>query len=243
MEQERDPNEPEDARETDLPEPSPQGGDEPEPSGGAEEEAAASAAEQGDEPASPDTEPTRKKARKREFSPVPPERLDGAVEALLLAAGDVLSPERLRDVLGLGSVLHIREAVDRLRVRWAEAERSVEIQELAGGYRVVTCPEYAEYVRRLSRRAATDRLSASLLETLSIVAYRQPVPRVEVERIRGVQGGDALRGLLERQLIKVVGRSDQPGRPLLYGTTRRFLEVFGLGSLKDLPKKGDLKNL
>lgn len=185
--------------------------------------------------------PSKRKAR--EFTPVPPDRLEGAVEALVLAAGDVLTLERIRDLLGLTSVIHIREALASITARWAEAQMAVELQEVAGGLRVTTRPEYAEYVRRLSRRPEVDKLSPSLMETLSIVAYRQPVPRVEVERIRGVQCGEALRSLLERRLLKVVGRSDQPGRPLLYGTTRRFLEVFGLKSLKDLPKKGDLKRL
>ena len=183
------------------------------------------------------------KKKPREFSPVPPDRLEGAVEALLLASGDVLTVERMRDLLGLSSVIHVREALDAITARWTEARLAVELQEVAGGIRVTTRPEYAEYVRRLSRRPDVDKLSPSLMETLSIVAYRQPAPRVEVERIRGVQCGEALRSLLERRLVKVVGRSDQPGRPLLYGTTRRFLEVFGLNSLKDLPKKGDLKRL
>ena len=184
-----------------------------------------------------------KRRRPRDLPPVPPDRLEGAVEALLLAAGDVLTLERMRDLLGLTSVIHVREALDAITARWAETGMAVELQEIAGGVRVSTRPEYAEYVRRLSRRPEVDRLSPSLMETLSIVAYRQPAPRVEVERIRGVQCGEALRSLLERRLIKVVGRSDQPGRPLLYGTTRRFLEVFGLKSIKDLPKKGDLKRL
>ena len=90
---------------------------------------------------------------------------------------------------------------------------------------------------------AFDRLSRGLLETLSIVAYRQPVARPEIERIRGVQAGDALRALLDRRLLKVVGRSDQPGHPLLYGTTKRFLTVFGLNDLKDLPSAKDLARL
>jgi segregation and condensation protein B len=107
----------------------------------------------------------------------------------------------------------------------------------------VTRPEYAEYVGRLSRRPATDKLTRALLETLSIVAYKQPVGRAEVERIRGVQSGDPLRSLLERRLLKVVGRSDLPGRPLLYGTTQAFLTAFGLRDLKDLPSATDLKRL
>jgi segregation and condensation protein B len=187
--------------------------------------------------------PQRRRARDEDRTPPPPERLEGAVEAMLLAAGDSLSHERLRDLLGLPSVTHVREAVERIRVRWREQALPIELQEVAGGTRVVTRPEYAAYVKRLSRRGATDRLSPSLLETLSIVAYKQPVPRVEIERIRGVQAGEALRGLLDRRLVKVVGRSEQPGRPLLYGTTKRFLETFGLGDLADLPKGGDLQKM
>lgn len=187
--------------------------------------------------------PAPRRRSRRDLSPVPPDRLEGAIEALLLASGDVLTLERLRDLLGLSSVLHIRDALTAIQARWVEAGLAVEVREVAGGVRVSTRPEYAEYVRRLSRRPEVGRLSRSLLETLSIVAYRQPVPRVEVERVRGVMCGDALRGLLDRGLLKVVGRSDRPGRPLLYGTTRRFLEVFGLRTLKDLPAKGDLKHL
>ena len=220
-----------------TPEETPDGTTRAEPAEPAEagEEAADAPPEASDEGEGPKKTPA--------FTPVPPERLDGALEALLLVSGDVLTLERMRDLLGLTSVIHVREALERIGARWREAGLAVEIQPIAGGHRVTTRPEYAEYVQRLSRRPQADRLSPSLLETLSIVAYRQPVPRVEVERIRGVQAGDALRNLLDRRLIKVAGRSDQPGRPLLYGTTRRFLEVFGLASLKDLPKKGDLKNL
>jgi segregation and condensation protein B len=185
----------------------------------------------------------RRRRQRPPAPPVPPERLEGAVEALLLASGDVLSVERIRDVLGLHSVVHVREALAAIGRRWKESGAAVEVQEVAGGVRAATRPEYAEYVRRLARREEADRLRPALLETLSIVAYRQPVARVEVERIRGVQCGEALRGLLERRLVKVSGRSDQPGRPLLYGTTQRFLEVFGLASLKDLPEKGRLERL
>ena len=151
--------------------------------------------------------------------------------------------DRLRDVLGLASVIPVRESIAAIQARWEEAELAVEIEEVAGGVRVVTRPEYAEYVGRMRRRPAQDKLSRSLLETLSIVAYKQPVPRAEVERIRGVQAGEALRGLLERRLLRVVGRSEQPGRPLLYGTTQRFLTAFGLKDLKELPSAKDLKRL
>lgn len=175
--------------------------------------------------------------------PPPPERLIGAVESLLLAAGEVLTTARLRDVLGLPSQIQIREALDQIRARWHAAGLSIEIQEVAGGVRVVTRPEYAEYVRRMQRHVNEGRLSQGQLETLSIVAYRQPVARPEIERIRGVQVGETLRALLDKRLIKVVGRSDQPGRPLLYGTTSRFLTAFGLNDVKDLPSAKDLARL
>jgi segregation and condensation protein B len=224
----------------------PSGGGEGDSDGDAEAGAAA-----GDAPdAAPETGPEpgeekRPRGKAAEERPVPPpaERLTGAVEALLLASGESLSADRIRDVLGLPSAVHVREAIAAIRARWAETGLAVELQDVAGGHRVVTRPEFAEYVRRLSRRAAADRLSQTLLETLSIVAYKQPVARAEVERIRGVQAGDALRGLLDRRLIKVAGRSDQPGRPLLYATTTRFLEVFGLAGLADLPNAKDLNRL
>ena len=184
-----------------------------------------------------------KKRVRVQLPPPPPERLVGSVEALLLASGDVLTPERLRDLLGLSSAIHVREAIEQVRQRWAAAGLSVELQEVAGGVRVVTRPEFAEYVRRLQRSVTDGKLSQGLLETLSIVAYRQPVARPEIERIRGVQVGEGLRTLLERRLLKVVGRSDQPGRPMLYGTTTRFLTAFGLNDLKDLPSAKDLARL
>jgi segregation and condensation protein B len=188
-------------------------------------------------------EPRRARASEPPPAPPPPDRLEGAVEAILLAAGEALTAERIRDLLGLPSAIHVREALGRIRERWATAGLPVEIQDVAGGHRITTRPEYGEYVRRLWRRPAADRLSATLLETLSIVAYKQPVARAEIERIRGVQAGDALRGLLDRRLVKVAGRSDQPGRPLLYATTVRFLEVFGLSGLEDLPNAKDLQRM
>jgi segregation and condensation protein B len=193
----------------------------------------------GDQPA-----PKAEAASERpSFDPPPPDRLEGALEALLVVAGDVLRLERLRDLLGLPSVRPVRDALAALRARWREAGLAFEIEEVAGGVRVVTRPEYAEYVGRLGRRPAPDKLSRALLETLCIVAYRQPVGRAEVERIRGVQAGDALRQLLERRLLKVVGRSEQPGRPMLYGTTQQFLTAFGLKDLRDLPAPGDLQRM
>lgn len=182
-------------------------------------------------------------AKRPAWTPPPPDRLEGAIEAILLVSGDVMRLERLRDLLGLASVIPVREAVARIRERWVAAGLALELEDVAGGVRVVTRPEFAEYVGRLGRRPATDKLTRAQLETLCIVAYKQPVGRAEVERIRGVQSGDPLRGLLDRRLLKVVGRSDQPGRPLLYGTTQGFLTAFGLRDLKDLPSAKDFERL
>lgn len=188
----------------------------------------------------------RSKARakpKPAFDPPPPDRLVGAVEALLLAAGDVVREARLRDLLGLPAVAPLTEALETIEKRWSEAGLAFELERVAKGVRVVTRPEYAEYVGRLRKRPVSDKLTKSQLETLSIVAYKQPVGRAEVERIRGVQAGEALRSLLERELLRVVGRSDQPGRPLLYGTTDTFLTLFGLRDLEDLPSHQDLERM
>ncbi len=196
-----------------------------------------------DEPVTEDGKAAPAKKAKPAFKPPPPDRLEGAIEAVLLVAGDVVKLERLRDLLGLASVLPLREALDSIRARWEAAGLAFELELVGGGVRVVTRPEVAEYVGRLVRRPVSDKLSRALLETLCIVAYKQPVGRAEVERIRGVQAGEGLRQLLDRQLLKVVGRSDQPGRPLLYGTTQQFLTAFGLDDLKDLPAPADLKRL
>jgi segregation and condensation protein B len=205
------------------------------------EEGSAPVGEAGAEPAGENASETKR--AKAVGPPPPPERLVGAIEALLLAAGEVLTAARLRDVLGLPSQAPVREALEQVRARWQAAGLSIELQDVAGGVRVVTRPEYAEYVRRMQRHVNEGRLSQGQLETLSIVAYRQPVARPEIERIRGVQVGETLRALLDKRLVKVVGRSDQPGRPLLYGTTSRFLTAFGLNDVKDLPSARDLARL
>ncbi|MGE0191667.1 MAG: SMC-Scp complex subunit ScpB [Planctomycetota bacterium] len=199
---------------------------------------------EGDDPA-PATRQRKARAPAVEaVEPPAPEDLDGALEALLFAAGGVVRAEKLRDVLGLPSVQPVREGLARVRERWEALGLAVQLDEVAGGVRVVTRPRFASWVERLEKRGASDaRLSKSLVETLGIVAYKQPVGRAEIERIRGVQAGEALRALLERGLLKVVGRSDQPGRPLLYGTTERFLTVYGLKGIEDLPSPADLKRL
>ena len=118
--------------------------------------------------------------------------------------------------------------------------RSFCIEQLAGGYQILTLPSFKQTVAALHKTRADQKLSASALETLAIIAYKQPIMRAEVEAIRGVASGEMIRSLMDKHLVKIVGRAEELGRPMLYGTTKTFLEVFGLASLKDLPKAEEL---
>jgi segregation and condensation protein B len=178
-------------------------------------------------------------------APAPPEdpELPGVplatrVEALLFAASEPLPLRRLKELLRMEDGRAVREALDRLSAEWAAARRAVRIDEVAGGFVVRTLPELAPLVARLGRKVEAERLSPAALETLAIVAYRQPVLRADIEKIRGVASGEVLRALVERGLVRVAGRAELPGSPLYYGTTNRFLEVFGLRDLAELPAEG-----
>ena len=158
------------------------------------------------------------------------------VEALLFATDRPISVRRIASILGEGvDGRAVRKAVNELREEYDARGAAFQIQEIAEGIQLLTRPEYKPYVRKLFASRKDEKMSPAALETLAIVAYKQPVLRALVEDIRGVQAGQLLRQLLERGLIKIAGRHNSPGRPILYGTTRRFMEVFGLRSLKDLP--------
>ncbi len=172
---------------------------------------------------------------------IPDDELDRIVEALLFASSDALTPVKIAQAAGGLSPRRVRQSIDRLRAEYAGRLCSFDVMEIAGGYRLYTRPEYQEHVARLEKMKAPEKLSAASLETLAIIAYRQPIIRADVDSIRGVQSGAILKSLMDRRLIRVVGRSDQPGRPLQYGTTKRFLDHFGLGSIRDLPRVEDLK--
>ena len=158
------------------------------------------------------------------------------IEALLLCAHSALTPARLADVLNLPSSEPIREAIDLLNDDYRQTNRSFRIESVAGGYRILTLPEFGDLIAALTRREADAKLTAPAQEALAIIAYKQPVLRGDVEAIRGVGCGETIRSLMDKRLVKIAGRAELPGRPILYGTTKRFLEVFGLGSLKDLPR-------
>ncbi len=170
--------------------------------------------------------------------------LTARVEALLLATDRPLGEAKLAALLGLpgkGAARRVEEAIGELNRECEAQGRSYRVERLAGGWQLLTTAEFGALIGRLHRERQQSRLSQAALETLSIVAYRQPIMRAEIEAIRGVSCGEVLRGLLERRLVKIVGRSEELGRPMLYGTTKEFLNVFGLAALQDLPEVEGLK--
>ena len=164
------------------------------------------------------------------------------VEALLFAADEPVSARRLAAMIDetTGSVADL---VRDLNADYLREERAFHVQEVAGGYRLVTRPEFATWVADLRASDSSPRLSQAALETLSIVAYKQPVTRAELESIRGVTVDGVLKTLVERELVRITGREEGMGRPLLYGTTDYFLEYFGLPSLDALPRPDELEIL
>jgi segregation and condensation protein B len=164
------------------------------------------------------------------------------VEAVILASPEPITAARIAALLPRCNPSQVRALVKELNDEYAEQRRAFEIWEVAGGYQLRSLPEFAPYLKQIQETRSL-RLSNAALETLAIVAYRQPVTRAEVEQIRGVDGGAVLRSLLQRHLIRIAGHRDVPGRPIIYATTRRFLEVFGLAKLGDLPTLRDLAQL
>jgi segregation and condensation protein B len=162
------------------------------------------------------------------------------VEAALLAADEPLTPRRLAAVAGLKDAAEARRLAARLRALYDRDGTAFQVEELAGGYQLLTRAEYHPWLVRLRRSGADLRLTAAARETLAIVAYRQPITRADVEAVRGVQSSEVLGLLMEKGLVRIAGRDDSLGRPMLYGTTKKFLQVYGLKSLRDLPQVEDL---
>jgi len=162
------------------------------------------------------------------------------LEAALFSACRPLTAEELVTLDSDASPSDVRVALEQLREHYDFNQHGVELVEMAGGYQILTRPVHAAVIERAQFTVRTPRLTAATLETLAVIAYRQPVGRLEIEEIRGVSAGGVLRSLQERGLIEVVGRSEALGRPLLYGTTPLFLELLGLRDLVDLPKAEEL---
>ncbi len=163
------------------------------------------------------------------------------LEALLFASDAPIEAERIQEVLELDSPAAARELMDALGRRLDGEGRALQVLEVGGGFRLVTRPEVAPWLVKLQRSKTKSRLSRPALETLAIIAYRQPVSRPDVDAIRGVNSEGVLDNLLDRRMIRIGGRKDSPGRPFLYETTREFLVAFGLRDVSDLPKvEGEL---
>jgi len=163
------------------------------------------------------------------------------LEALLFASDAPIEAERIQEVLELDSPAAARELADALRRRLDGEGRALQVLEVGGGFRLVTRPEVAPWLVKLQRSKTKSRLSRPALETLAIIAYRQPVSRPDVDAIRGVNSEGVLDNLLDRRMIRIGGRKDSPGRPFLYETTREFLVAFWLRDVSDLPKvEGEL---
>jgi segregation and condensation protein B len=170
------------------------------------------------------------------------ERLKAILESLLFAAGEPVALAQLANALDSVPREEIRRALAEMATAYANAGRGIVLEEVSGGYQLRTPREHALYVRRLLA-AKPPRLSRPLLETIAIVAYRQPVTRPEIEQLRGVDTGGVLDTLTERGLIKIAGRKDAPGRPMMYSTTAEFLELFGLKDIESLPDLEEFRAL
>jgi segregation and condensation protein B len=168
------------------------------------------------------------------------EEIAREVTALLFASPEPLTVARLAEALGGVEKTRVDGALEEVGRRVEKARLPMEVRAVQGGYTLRTTPDVAETLTRLVKGKSVDRVSPAALETLAVIAYRQPVTKAEVEAIRGVQAGPVLRSLVDRGLVKVVGRSEDPGRALQYGTTPEFLDRFGLVSLEELPRDAEL---
>jgi segregation and condensation protein B len=166
--------------------------------------------------------------------------LKRVLEALLFSSDRPIHARQLAEAAGAADGHEARSILKEMQAEYDEQGRAFAIEEVAGGFQLLSRPEFAPYIGRLHESQQQESLSKAALETLAIVAYRQPITRAAIEDIRGVQCGPVLRTLVDRRLLRVSGRSEELGRPLLYATTSQFLQVFGLSSLSELPKKQKL---
>lgn len=170
------------------------------------------------------------------------EDLKSIIESLLFVSDTPLTVDQIRGVLDGEETAAIRSAIEVLMTEYDQRDGGFVLKTVAGGYQFRTQGRYNEWIKRLVKPSA-PRLSKAALETLAIIAYNQPIIRSDIEHIRGVDSGGVLRMLMERKLIRVLGRKEIPGRPLIYATTKHFLEVFELRDLKDLPTPKEIEEL
>jgi len=166
--------------------------------------------------------------------------VESVVEAVLFASDEPLSAARLANIVETDTK-QVRQQIKNLNKKYQVNNNAFKIEQIAGGFQMLTLSPYNHWLKKLLRARSDSKLSAAAMETLAIIAYKQPIIRADIEAIRGVAAGEVIRSLTYKGLVKIVGRAEVLGRPMLYGTTKKFLEVFGLNSLKDLPKVEELK--
>ncbi|MDD5408863.1 MAG: SMC-Scp complex subunit ScpB [Candidatus Omnitrophica bacterium] len=162
--------------------------------------------------------------------------LKSAIEALIFASDKPLTIEQIKKVLGIQEAAGVRKNIDELKTEYEAQNRGLRIVEIAGGFQMITSTVFAPFLKKLFKCRFSDKLSKPALESLAIIAYKQPLTRAEIESLRNVNVDGVMKSLLDKNLIRICGRKKIPGRPFVYGTTRQFLEHFGLKSLDDLPK-------
>jgi segregation and condensation protein B len=167
--------------------------------------------------------------------------LESVIEAILFATDEPLPEGKLAGIVETTGK-QVRECIESLNARYETNHNAFRIEQIAGGYQMLTQPIYNSWLKKMLRVRSDNKLSPAAMETLAIIAYKQPIIRADIEAIRGVAVGEVIRSLMYKGLVKIAGRAEILGRPMLYGTTKKFLEIFGLNSVKDLPKAEDLKN-
>jgi len=167
--------------------------------------------------------------------------IESVIEAVLFATDEALPESKLAGIVETTGK-QVRECVESLNARYEANHNAFRIEQIAGGYQMLTQPIYNSWLKKMVKVRSDSKLSPAAMETLAIIAYKQPIIRADIEAIRGVAVGEVIRSLMYKGLVKIAGRAEILGRPMLYGTTKKFLEIFGLNSVKDLPKAEDLKN-
>ena len=167
--------------------------------------------------------------------------VESVIEAVLFATDEPLPESKLAGIVET-TARQVRDCVDSLNAKYEANRNAFRIEQIAGGYQMLTQPIYNSWLKKMVKARSDNKLSPAAMETLAIIAYKQPVIRADIEAVRGVAVGEVIRSLMYKGLVKIAGRAEILGRPMLYGTTKKFLEIFGLNSVKDLPKAEDLKN-
>jgi segregation and condensation protein B len=166
---------------------------------------------------------------------------ESVLEAVLFATDEPLTESKLAGIVET-TAKQVRESIESLNAKYVAENHAFRIEQIAGGYQMLTLNTYNFWLKKMLRARGDSKLSPAAMETLAIIAYKQPIIRADIEAIRGVAVGEVIRSLMYKGLVKITGRAEILGRPMLYGTTKKFLEIFGLNSLKDLPKAEELKN-